>query len=75
MIFATCDLSGFIQTCCVMSSSTLNMATVTTTATTSMATTVTASTSSGVSTAASTAFSLVPIYKPKFDWTALNLYE
>ena len=51
------------------------MATVTTTATTSMATTVTASTSSDVSTAASTTFPLVPIYKPKFDWTASNLYE
>ena len=51
------------------------MATVTTTATTSMAITVTESTSSGVTTAISTAFPLVPIYKPKFDWTALNLYE
>ena len=51
------------------------MATVTTTATMSTATTVTASTSSGVTAAASTAFPLVPIYKPKFDWTASNLYE
>ena len=51
------------------------MATVTTTATTSIATTVTTSTSSGVTAAASTAFPSVLIYKPKFDWTASNLYE
>ena len=51
------------------------MATVTTTANMSMATTVTASTSSGVTGAASTAFPSVPTYKPKFDWTASNLYE
>ena len=51
------------------------MATVTTTATTSTVTTVTASTSSGVTTAVSTAFPSFPIYKPKFDWTASNLYE
>ena len=51
------------------------MATVTTTATTSIATTVAASTSSGISTAASTAFPSVPIYKPKFNWTASDLYE
>ena len=51
------------------------METVTTTAPTSMVTTVTASTSSGVPAAASTAFPLVPIYKPKFNWTASNLYE
>ena len=51
------------------------METVTTTAPTSTVTTVTASTFSGVPAAASTAFPLVPIYKPKFDWTASNLYE
>ena len=51
------------------------MATVTTTATTSVVTTVTASTSSGVTAAVSTVFPSVPIYKPKFDWTTLNLYE
>ena len=48
----------------------MTMATVTTTATT-----VTASTSSGTITTASSAFPSVPIYKPKFDWTATNLYE
>ena len=48
------------------------MATVTTMATTSTVTTVTASTSSGTTT---TAFPSVPIYKPKFDWSASNLYE
>ena len=51
------------------------MVTVITTATTSMVTTVTASTSSDVSTAASATFPLVPIYKPKFNWTTSNLYE
>ena len=51
------------------------MATVTRMATTSMETTVTVSTSSGTTTAASSAFLSVPIYKPKFDWTASNLYE
>ena len=51
------------------------METVTTTAPTSTATTATASMSSGVPAAASTAFPSVPIYKPKFDWTASNLYE
>ena len=51
------------------------METATTTAPISMATTVTASTSSGVPAAVSTAFPSVPIYKPKFDWTASNLYE
>ena len=51
------------------------MATVTMTATTSMATTVTASTSSGTTTTASSAFPSVPIYKPKFDWSASNLYK
>ena len=48
------------------------MATVTTMATTSTVTSVTASTSSGTTT---TAFPSVPIYKPKFNWTASNLYE
>ena len=75
MFFAAGDLPEFIQTCCVLSSWILNMEAVTNTATTSMVTTVTASTSGGVTTAASTAFPLVPIYKPKFDWTASNLYE
>ena len=51
------------------------MATVTTMATTSMATTVNASTSSGTTTTASSAFPSVQIYKPKFDWSASNLYE
>ena len=51
------------------------MATVTTMATTSTVTTVTASTSSGTTTTASSAFPSVPIYKPKFDWSASNLYE
>ena len=51
------------------------METVTTTAPTSTVTTVTASTPSGVTGAASTAFPSVPIYKPKFDWTTLDLYE
>ena len=51
------------------------MDTVTITAPTSTVTTVTASTSSGVPAVASTAFLLVPIYKPKFNWTASNPYE
>ena len=51
------------------------MATVTMMATTSTATTVTASTSSGTTTTASSAFPSVLIYKPKFDWSASNLYE
>ena len=51
------------------------METVTTTVPTSTATTVTAFTSSGVPAAASSAFPSVTIYKPKFDWTASNLYK